>query len=88
MGTAAPAVNWPTAMRPQCGGKHGCGQEETGSNAKRPKRAGRPLFLTDLVVGASPTWGLSAKKTVRWTVFSEERHSRYHAGGGVAVADF
>ena len=48
-----------THLRPQCGGKHGCGQEETGSNAKRPKRAGRPLFLTDLVVGASPTWGLS-----------------------------
>jgi len=38
--------------------------------------------------GSSPTWGLSEKKTVRWTVFSEERHSRYRAAGGVAVADF
>ncbi len=32
------------------------------------------------------TWGQRVKKTVRRTIFSDERHSRYHAAGGVAVA--
>ena len=31
-------------------------------------------------------WGQRVKKTVRRTVFSDERHSRYRAAGGVAVA--
>ena len=32
------------------------------------------------------TWGQRVKKTVRRTVFSDERHNRYRAAGGVAVA--
>jgi len=41
-----PAVNWRKACRRQRRKQAGFAQEETGSNAKRPKRAGRPLFLT------------------------------------------